>query len=276
MPLSINDPKSASRSARPSANIGPCALRVANSNDAAAIFDLAQSVLGWPFLKYTVYQSARSKKYIEHLLASPELNNHFTVAIKDDRVCGYYHAVRCGGDYFLNYMAVAPFARGTGAGIFLLQHALNEAQLLGCANVGMDVFDSNKRVCDWYVLEGFEPVSTRYIGLLEMCHVTLAEQLLLQVEPDLIATALSEEKLWGFSRIEATCGGGHVTVGLINDRVCKLLDYGGVNLELAIAAIRRHFCGQRESLIVSSDEPLPASWAISSWESITRFQKGLH
>ena len=191
---------------------------------------------------------------------------------REERVAGYYHAVRRGVEYFLNYIAAAKDFRRLGLGGLLLDHYERCGRDAGCSALSLDVFESNASVRNWYLAHGYRQVGSSF-------HVRMAVVALSDRGPELacdarlLQQALEAERLWGFSKVELGSASESVTVGLIGGQACKILAFAGMPLERAAAAVGRRFRAERSMLIVASLPQVPTDWQLMSLEQALRLTK---
>lgn len=251
-----------------------CYFRAARPSDAWGIYTLKCRVFGDRYLGYTIYQSPQSVNYLAELIArgSEQSHHSFFVISQAGEIRGYYHAVHRGTDFFLNYIAVTAVARRQGWGNALLEHYEDRGRASNCQRLMLDVFDSNRRVRDWYGNHGYQPHSASLCARLAL-DAWPESSFLLNYSDDDWARTRREEQVQGFSKIKCFCGPGQLTVGLIASRVCKLLDYEGIKLEDAVLAIVHRFRTEREILVVSSLSDIPSDWPVINVDKILRLIK---
>jgi ribosomal protein S18 acetylase RimI-like enzyme len=250
------------------------ALRRATPEDAPAIYVLKQQAFGSGHLNFTIYRSAKTVHYIRALIADTSGPHKFRVGDDAGKVLGYSHARHMGREFFLNYIAVAPIARGLGIGTALLNQFEADARKNTCDVLGLDVCDRDCSVVRWYLAAGFKRVSQSYlyrIGLQD----TYTKGALIDFDPLAFDAALAVERHLGFSKILGRIDDAEVSVGLIDGSCCKLLGYTGTTLQAAAAAIARRFAGQRSELIISSDHVLPTVRAELASQNSLRLKKSL-
>jgi GNAT superfamily N-acetyltransferase len=227
------------------------------------------------YLLYTIYQSPRSVVYLQTLLmqGSDRTGNFFFVAKHESSLVGYYHAVRHGPAFFLNYLTVAEEARRLGIGSQLLRHYETTAGTLGCNVLELDVFESNSGVCEWYCKARYAPRSFASLASLALGWEG-ESRYEVDFEPEVWHLACQEERERGFSKFACVCGPGKLTLGLIAEHVCKLMSFENITMEDAVVAINSRFSGMRDALIVSSQE-IPANWPLLASETIITLSKSL-
>jgi ribosomal protein S18 acetylase RimI-like enzyme len=249
-------------------------LRSAIPEDALAIYLLKQRAFGSSHLKFTIYRSAKTVRYIRALIADSSAPHAFRAWDDAGKLLGYSHARHMGNEFFLNYIVVAPSARGLGIGTALLNQFEADARKNTCDVLGLDVCDSDCSVVRWYLAAGFKQVSQSYlyrIGLQD----TQTKGALIDIDPLALDAALTVEQHMGFGKIVGRIGNAEVSVGLIDGSCCKLLGFTGTTLQAASAAITRRFVGQRSELIVSSQHPLPRVRTELASQKSLRLQKSL-
>jgi ribosomal protein S18 acetylase RimI-like enzyme len=254
---------------------GSGCIRAARPSDAMGIYALKLNVFGDRYLPYTIYQAPQSVHYLAELIAcGPDLSCHRLFVIsQNDEITGYYHAVRRDTEFFLNYIAVAVVARGQGWGNALLKHYEDTGRALGCQHLALDVFDSNRRVRDWYQNHGYQVLSAFLSASFALNAWTIGSSFPLEYDYIAWTQARKEEQARGFSKIECLCGPGRLSVGLIAGRVCKLLSYEGIKVENAVLAIVRRFRAERRVLIVPSLFYVPPDWPVLNVEKVLRLMK---
>ncbi len=228
------------------------------------------------YLHYTIYQSPRSVTYLRNLITQgTERTGHYIFVLTNwnNSIVGYYHALKSGTEFFLNYIVVTEMVRGLGFGQRLLNHYETTARMLGCNSVSLDVFKSNAIAHQWYYRMGYRQCSDSNVAILAMNREVLS-RFKLEFLPQSLDLAYHEESEQGFSKLECLCGVGKVTVGLIADHACKLLSFEGIEREDAIAAVHSQFWKTRNSLIVSSPDMI-TEWVVLESEKTIRLSKPL-
>jgi ribosomal protein S18 acetylase RimI-like enzyme len=250
-------------------------IRRAQPKDAPGIYELKVEAFGSTALPYTIYQDPRSVRFISRTIekGSGITANYFFVAGRE-RLKGYYHAVSLGETFFLNYIAVRDTEQGLGLGDRLLDHFEETARALGRKTLSLDVFRSHEAVLSWYHRRGFRAQSSSYHLLVRLDDLLAMEGTLMEFRLLDEFRARWRERRFGFSKIEGLIGEKLVTVGLIGERVCKLLSADD-DLDSIAASIARTFRSDRERLIVSGLRTLPESWALSRWDRTLRMEKEL-
>lgn len=251
-------------------------VRAAAPGDADGIYTLLCEAFGDNYLSYTIYQSSRSVKYLASLVALGSTGGqHIMVADIAGRVVGYYHSVVSAVGFFLNYIVVAEAARGSGVGRVLFEHFEHTGQALGCANLLLDVFQSNVRVLNWYARQGYEPISEAFRTKLILREWNPDSCCKLVCERTVWRDALQKERDCGFSKLPMFCesGQGKVTVGLIAGHVCSLVDRERIDETEAILAVAERLRGSRDSLVLSTLAPVPPDWPVGGSERVIRMRK---
>jgi ribosomal-protein-alanine N-acetyltransferase len=230
-------------------------LRAAVKNDAPGIYFLMRGAFGANFLAFTIYRSEKTISYIANLIATKEQT--FIIAERQGKIAGYANVAFNKQRAILNYIAVASSLRGSGYGSILLAATESEVRDRGFVSLELDVFESNKRVAEWYTKAGYESVSRSFLYRIDLAAVT-RKSLQTEFNPALLQSALATEKQSGFSKAMVKTSSGEITLGIIDGNACKLIGYRGMSLDDAIAAAIGTVNGSRSELIVSSYEP-PAS-----------------
>lgn len=254
----------------------PHRVRHARPEDAPVIFALKVEAFGRTFLPYTIYQAPQAVRYLRKLiLQSMGLGNQRFVLVEDAaRALGYYHALYRDAEFFLNYIAVAETVRGQAWGSFLLRHFEEAGRLLGCRQLVLDVFESNHAALNWYQRLGYHSASASFQARLAIGSIP-DKDIPLDCDEESWVRARREEDYWGFSKVECSCGPGRITVGLIAQTVCKLLNYEPVPIEEAMLAVAHGFREQREILILSSLSEVPSNWHLLSKEKVMHLVKAI-
>ena len=86
---------------------------------------------------------------------------HYVVALEDERVVGYAGLCDYPDEAFVQTMAVAPQAQGTGLGARLLEDLLQEAQRRRQRVVSLEVRADNERAQRLYERHGFTRTGVR-------------------------------------------------------------------------------------------------------------------
>lgn len=252
-------------------------VRPAMQGDAEAIHRILAEALPPRVLSYTIYQSPLAVNYLRYLLSGTEEHRDtgLFVAECEGEVVGCYRASRSADSYFLSYLAVTPVMQRRGIGSALLRHFEYAGAELGCKTFSLDVFESNRHALNWYVSQAYQEV-----GATHWCQVTAlpavsGHSCKLVADRSEVERAKREEERQGFSRIECSCCGGKVIVGLIGGRLCKVLHYEGCTLEAAVSSILERFRPERDAVIVTGLAKVPASWRILDRDRVIRLEKGV-
>jgi ribosomal protein S18 acetylase RimI-like enzyme len=248
-------------------------IRRAQPSDAPRIYELKRAAFGETFLEFTIYQSPKSVGYLRALIEEGMLSHNIFVAERADRVLGYYHAFHRAPDFFLNYIAVAPEAQGCGLGKILLKHFEAAGRASSHRSLMMDVFESNQAALAWYQRAGYHSQTAHFLAKLAMSQGADCRHAPLVYDHDAEALAYSEERAHGFSKIECTSGPGHIVVGLVDERFCKLLEYKRITFESAIAAICQHWSQDREALLLTLPPDYNLNWSFVRLEKLMRLVK---
>ena len=121
----------------------------------AALFDPAQDDLEvLAALHKNSFAAPWSAEAIAGLLATP---GTFAIHLQD----GFILARAAGGEAEILTLAVAPLARGRGLGRALLLAAAQHAQMLGAANLFLEVGTDNPAAFALYAGQGFVQVGLR-------------------------------------------------------------------------------------------------------------------
>ncbi|MER3424410.1 MAG: hypothetical protein C4293_15525 [Nitrospiraceae bacterium] len=232
--------------------------------DAPKNYKLKQQVFGAEYLMYTIYQAPQSVRYLTKSLswASRHSFDDYFVVYRNGGLAGYYHAFLRGDEWFLNYLAVDPLARGANLGNALLRHYEDMGRAYGCRRLALEVFEKNERARKWYTRFGYHQASTRIHARLALDSLAREDSFSLIWSRDAWVVACVEEELQGFSKIECRCGPGKLALGLIGGHTCKLLDVAGITLGDAAHAVGSRFQGVRNTLIVSSMCEMPLNGQI--------------
>jgi len=250
----------------------PYSIRLATCDDVEDIYAIkAQSFSN--YLHYTIYYSPFSVKYLRNLICQGEGKTLFAVC-QGHEVLGYYHGVLRDTDFFLNYIAVRSEARGQGVGQVLLKHYEDVGRTYGYQRLALDVFDTNRYALDWYLDQGYQVSSFNFTSCLDLSALNNScANLQLSWNTDDWHRACEEESWQGFSKIDAVCGDGNLTIGLVANCICRLLHYENMELEMAILSIAQKFRGDRDWLIVSSLPAVPVEWPVLTSEKVLSLHK---
>jgi GNAT superfamily N-acetyltransferase len=260
----------------PNATMKRLIIRLANPEDGRAIYALLVEAFGNRYLGYTIYQAPQSSRYLRELIkAQPRNNHHVAVAEREECVIGYYEALAESSRLMLNYLAVATPARANGVGSVLMRHLQDVGRTLGCTELLLDVFQKNERAVAWYARQGFLPCSAVYKTRLRLNRFVSVGSYELECRTPEWKSALAEERLQGFSKIDVECGPGQLTMGLIAGSDCCLLAYKGVAWNEAVEALARCLRGLRRHLIVSTECPPDPGLPISSCDVLLRMGKAI-
>ncbi len=249
-------------------------LREAAVEDAEAIYQIKVQAFGMTSLHYTIYQAPESILYLQKLIAGGSAQGHyFTVIQAGRKVFGYYHAVKQDSTFFLNYIAVASDARGLSLGNALFGHFEAAGRQAGCQALTLEVFESNRVGMNWYLAREYRPIAAGF-------HLQIAVDLLdsdcalpLRFAQTDWAEAQAKEREYGFSRLECACGSGTVMLGIIGQRLLKLLSWSGISFQEAVQAIAGAFHSQRPILIVSFAPDFPSHWPVLRQDRVQRLSK---
>jgi ribosomal-protein-alanine N-acetyltransferase len=254
---------------------GGAEIQPARPADAPLIYALMCQVFGGSFLPYTIYQSPKSQAYLARLIseAGPGSDHTLNVLKQAGSLAGYYHAVLHGKTFFLNYIAVAPAAQGRGLGDRLLADFEVHGRSAGCRQLSLDVFESNAGACAWYTRRGYQLQRTTYSLRLPIAALALHPAPPLAFSDEAWAAAVAQERDQGFSRLDCSCDGGRVSLGLISGTVAKVLDLSDVPLEVVVPSVAAQLRGQREHLILTALASLPEGWPILAADRSLRLVK---
>ena len=152
---------------------------------------------------------------------------------------------------FLNYVAVAPAARRSGAGNQLLDDAIRRMRLPAHCSLGLDVLETNSAALAWYASLGLEHGSTTvWWGL------ALDEE---PAERPRAVVGLPQAELayaaFGFSRVTLAGSGD---VGLLGDRWFRITD-AAMLCDASVHAALRTLDPKRQILALLPDGALPAA-----------------
>ncbi len=252
-------------------------IRKAEFKDSTAIYKLISEAFDESYLSYTIYQSPKSVKYISSLISEiSQENKHYLMVLVDDlhfQVKGYYHATLVGEQLFLNYIAVSGMFAGKGLGYSLLSHYEDTGIKVGINQFGLDVFENNQFVKDWYMKHGYKQEFTSFFAHIAFDSLGGTHDVLVLDENEW-EKALNDEINNGFSKITCKYGQGFITLGLINGNRYRLLGYEGMTLDDAIGVVKTSFRNRcRDTLIVSSSKPLTNKWSIVRQDCIVRLVK---
>ncbi len=247
-------------------------IRLATCGDVEDIYAIKKQSFS-KYLPYTIYQSPLSINYLRELIRQGTKTDTLFVICRGSEILGYYHGAFHGADFFLNYIAVRSDMRGQGLGEILLKHYESVARTYGCKWMVLDVFATNQNAWNWYLKHEYQPSACSFIVCLDLHALCDAGDLCLTWTSADWSAARQQESTRGFSKIEAVCGEGQLTIGLIADHICKLLHYEDISLELAVSAIAHKFRGKRDFLVVPSLSTVPLEWPILSSEKIVSLRK---
>lgn len=247
-------------------------IRKAGSADAERVHDLLRHAFGDTYLRYTVYQAPESLTYLRQQLGSaPSLaSQYYFLGMVGGAVAGFYNAFQKADVFLLNYIAAYAQFRGQGIGRALLEHYETLGSELGCQTLALDVFENNGQVRDWYRRQGYCDQSAHYLVSIAMRSVPAARDAVTYDEVSW-RNAHALERAQGFSKLEVRCSGGSVMLGMIDRRICKLLDYSNLARDDAIRMARR-VLPEREELILSTDSIL-REYDVLRGERVVRMSK---
>jgi ribosomal protein S18 acetylase RimI-like enzyme len=250
-------------------------IRLAEAHDASSIYALMCEVFAHSFLPFSIYQSPKSISYLVSLIAEAhaQSQNALYVLKQNGGLVGYYHALRQGDVFFLNYVAIATAKQGHGLGDLLLRHFEATGEGLGCTQLALDVFERNEVARAWYARHNYGLLSTIFCIRLSLSGWSVADALPIHCATDEWSRALLTEEQQGFSKVTCACGVGTITLGLINRNVAKILDYSGIALEQVIVALGTWLNRQRQFLLLSSVAPLPSTWPVVATDAVLRMAK---
>lgn len=247
-------------------------IRRAGIEDAERVYDLLCHAFGDTYLRYTVYQASESLAYLRQQIASTTAltSQYLFLDMVGDAVAGFYNAVQSADVFWLNYIAVYSQYRGQGVGRALLEHFETLGAELECNTLALDVFESNGQTREWYGRQGYCQESAHYLVSIALYEVPSACD---AVTYDAVRwqEAHAQERAQGFSKIEVRCGDGSVTLGMIDRRVCKLLDYANLTPDHAVRIARR-VLPERAELIFTT-EHLPREYEVRHVERVLRLSK---
>jgi ribosomal protein S18 acetylase RimI-like enzyme len=224
-------------------------VRRGRPDDAIELFSLIHQSFPSNLLAFSIYQAAGAGSYLETVIRGHTRPRHAVVVAEvDGALGGYYDAFPRGGAWFLNYIAVSPSQRARGVGQALLVHFEWDGCRRGAASLALDVFSSNTRAVEWYHRHGYRQVGVSVITRARMNDCRGAAPLLVAAPRDW-GRATAEERRRGFSKVRCKCGPGVVEVGLIGNRVVRVLSAAGVEVNTAIRSIASSHLRSREWVV---------------------------
>jgi ribosomal protein S18 acetylase RimI-like enzyme len=239
-------------------------IEPARPEDACGILDLLTDAFGASYLKFAVYQSARSVVFLAEQIEAALAASHpsFFLLRGGTGLEGFYSAVDRQGEFFLNYIATKASARGLGAGRLLLDHFESTGVARGCTSVGLDVFRSNGVAEAWYRRRDYVARGSRFRARFELAGFRGASGFRLELSPDALQQALAEEEDRGFSSVDCEFAGTFVRLGLIAGAVCNLMEPQGAEALAVAPLLATRFGGSRRWLLASgaqafAGEPAP-------------------
>jgi ribosomal protein S18 acetylase RimI-like enzyme len=247
-------------------------LRPAVEDDAEDIYRLKREAFGRDYLLFTIYRSEKAVAHIRRSIASG--NEIFSVAEHGGELAGYANVGIANRQPILNYLAVSGAVMNRGFGSSLLVEI--ESAVLGrtYGTLMLDVFASNPRAREWYARSGYSEVSRSFLYRIDLTSFMRKDRRQ-PVSSSYWQSALDAEKSDGFSKVVIGTGEGNITLGLIGGSACKLLGYGGITLDEAIAIAAATVNGTRGELIVSSLEAPRPEYQLLSQETALRMLKNL-
>jgi|LSQX01.1.fsa_nt_gb ribosomal protein S18 acetylase RimI-like enzyme len=244
--------------------------------DASSIYRLKVEAFAETSLRYTVYQTPRSIRYLKWLLVQKpnRSRNHFFVLTKEGKTVGYYHAVSRNDDWFLNYIAVANETQGQGGGSLLLKHFEDYGCMLQSGSLSLDVMAEDAAVVQWYQEHGYSKRSEHFLIRLDMTqNVGSSSPKLCYSYREFLWARVAEE-LKGFSKLNCMCSHNSLVVGMIGNHICKLMKCEGLDVNQAILSIMNTFSGTRRVLIADTpNEVYHLSVPVLSKDCVWRFSK---
>lgn len=253
-------------------------LKPAVLSDAAQVYALIVEAFAGNMLPYTVFQAPQSINYLNDLI-TPDLHSaQVLVVAREDadplaRIAGYYQAMERHSDFFLSYIAVAQWVQGHGLGSLLIQHYEDKGRALGCSVFKLDVFESNQRAKRMYQRRGYRQIGSDYCAHVALRPMREGQPVTLDFDENALNKALQQEARQGFSKLECTCKNGHLSLGLIAGRTCRLLSLEGADLGESIRAIAHRFSDSRETVIIMGLPGVPDSWPVVSVERVCHLSK---
>jgi ribosomal protein S18 acetylase RimI-like enzyme len=252
-------------------------FRSAIAEDAEAIYRVKLGAFGTIFLPFTIYRSAKSVLYLRKVISDAGKSvsrGCVKVAVRGGAVAGYYMATPVGETYFLNYIAVAEWAKGVGLGKLLLENFEVEAQRLGFRSVGLDVFASNSDVLAWYSRHGYRLRTRSFAARIAVGRMPADGPRVNWREADWLR-ALDEEAQQGFSRFSAWLEEGSVSVGLIDGCAARLLVWERVDLGAAVSAVAGALRELRSEMILVGVDTVQPEWPLIALEESLRLERVL-
>ncbi|MBN1461623.1 MAG: GNAT family N-acetyltransferase [Armatimonadetes bacterium] len=246
-------------------------IRPAVASDAESIYALKVEAFGDSFLPFTVYSDPRSVVYLRELIDEGPAFMQVAVSA-EGKLIGYTQAVSEQGSWFLGYIAVAHECRNQGIGRMLLDAFESEGATRGHGIFGLDVFEKNAVAVEWYAKLGYRPARRTSHVMIELAAVFGPTRRVWCEEHEWRRAGVQVVRQ-GFSKVPYYGDGCTMTVGLIGDTACKLLEYQGMSELEAISSIRQILGSTRKYLILSSVVKLPSVAGIIRAEPAIRLVK---
>jgi GNAT superfamily N-acetyltransferase len=223
--------------------------------------------MGERYLRYTVYQTGESSRYLASLAIADSAANHSLFVLEDGgQLAGYYLGSAQEEGYFLDYVATAPEKRFAGLGTILLDHFHQQSLSRGYRKAVLKVFASNQRAVRWYLRVGYRQTAQSWLCRLRLNEIPSGDPDALTLGPAELTQALQQERALGFSKVNGWFRGAQITLGFIGGHTCKLLRFEPSLVWPLAQALRSTMSASRGTLIVTLAAPPPADWPVMDAE----------
>ncbi len=245
--------------------------------DAADIYRIIVNSFYSTSLKYTIYQSSKSIKYLRDQIKKSQDNSNveYCVARANGEPLGFYNAVEREKVWFLNHIAVADNARNLGVGQSLLDKYEESANKLCYKKVGLEVFQSNNRGYGWYQRKGYMEKGARYLYRYTIGSLWNGNTPKAIIEAGNMERALLEECSAGFSLVKGKVAQQPIILGLINGDVCNIIDYEDMEILQVARAAANTMYAFRKWIIMKSAYPIQESVKPESYDISIYMEKNV-
>jgi GNAT superfamily N-acetyltransferase len=115
------------------------------------------------YLVPSIYRGQGVKYFIQSELSSPFPNSYFFSIKNGENLLGTAEFKPFDNVIFLNMICVESSKKGTGLGTYFLLNLMRDFKKKAYKEMQLDVFESNETALRWYLKNGFEVVSLKYL-----------------------------------------------------------------------------------------------------------------
>jgi len=241
------------------------------------IYNILIGAFGNRYIRFTIFQSEKSVNHLRQMIINQGKENNFIFTAKRMEILGFYYAVQRKDELFLNYIAVHSKFRRQGIGQMLLDHYEKLAKFLNLNKCALNVFESNKKVLEWYISNGYEIQKRTYLARINLEKIKIKKLfngILIDKNAYLEAEKLEKEQ--GFSKFDLYYKKNHIQLGIIGGDTFKILKDGGFSFEEVAYIILNSWLPKRRWLLITSEKEINFLDCIESKENILFMSKSIN